>query len=340
MRDDDDRKHAGRRNLQLIFINACNSADVAKQLSAYVDFVIGHHNPVGDKNAIVFSRELFGNLGKGENLCSSFRQAEAVSFTKYGLNGPTYEIQGRKNAKKFWLFSLDREDLAQKMQQVHDEAERRRKLSLSILLEKYDLKDETNVLLKQGVKKISDLAYLSNEMINTLQISPLNRVKLNKLIDDRGPSSACMTPLPAASMSEGPLFAALTGGASLSAASMPNVDRKELDDPEMLQGVPEKKLVQLALRLTADATSYSKRPDDSDSDSRKSNASTRRFLSEGSSDGSFSDSDSEEKMTFVMAKNKSDRDDFQENMQGLLLRRLLQTLQKSEGGCGTRVGDL
>ena len=119
-------------------------------------------------------------------------------------------------------------------------------------------------------------------------------------------------------MSGGPLFAASTEGAPLPAASMANSDFKELDDPETLQDIPEKKLVQLALRLTADATSYSKRPDDSDSDSRKSNASTRHFLSEGSSDGSFSDSDSEEKMTFVMAKNKSDRDDFQENMQGLL----------------------
>jgi ankyrin repeat protein len=86
---------ASGKRLQLIIVNACDSAEIVHALSEHVDFVIGHSTPVVDADAVNFARELYGNLGAGESLELSFNAAKMVSNP--------YCLRGRKNARMFRL---------------------------------------------------------------------------------------------------------------------------------------------------------------------------------------------------------------------------------------------
>ena len=83
----------GDRKLRLIIANACDSWPMVEQLAEHVDFVIGHRTPVRDSDAVAFSRELYGALGWGMDLSSSFEFAKLAS--------EPYCLSGRKNANTF-----------------------------------------------------------------------------------------------------------------------------------------------------------------------------------------------------------------------------------------------
>jgi len=86
---------ASGKSLRLIIANACKSSYIAKSLSGIVDFVIGHHTPVGDADAVKFARVFYGYLGGGESLYLSFNAAKMIS--------KPYCMTGRKNASQFRL---------------------------------------------------------------------------------------------------------------------------------------------------------------------------------------------------------------------------------------------
>jgi hypothetical protein len=88
---------ASGKRLQLIIVNACDSAEIVHALSEHVDFVIGHITHVADADAVNFARELYGNLGAGESLELSFNAAKMVSNP--------YCLLGRKNARMFHLLA-------------------------------------------------------------------------------------------------------------------------------------------------------------------------------------------------------------------------------------------
>ncbi|MGB1602146.1 MAG: hypothetical protein ACPIOQ_55980, partial [Promethearchaeia archaeon] len=86
---------AGGEALRLVLANSCNSALLAQVLSEFVDFVIGHDQPVLDSAAIDFARVLYKALGSGRSLRNGFELARAVKDC--GM----YCLRGRKDAGKF-----------------------------------------------------------------------------------------------------------------------------------------------------------------------------------------------------------------------------------------------
>ena len=64
-------------------------------LSEYVDFVIGHHEPVLDTAAVDFADSLYKALGAGRSLLNSFALAKGVKDCNM------YCLRGRKDANQF-----------------------------------------------------------------------------------------------------------------------------------------------------------------------------------------------------------------------------------------------
>ena len=96
--------------LRLVFTNSCNSAYLAQVLSEYVDFVIGHHEPVLDA-AVDFAESLYKALGAGRSLLNSFALAKGVKDCSM------YCLRGRKDANQF-AFVKPTPDLAVVLHEV------------------------------------------------------------------------------------------------------------------------------------------------------------------------------------------------------------------------------
>lgn len=92
-------QHAGTRGLheiRLIIVNTCESHALTETLSEYVDFAIGHKEPLQDVNAINFSYCLFDSLSDGIPLLSSFEMTKTC--TPYG-----YHLYAKRNPTEFRL---------------------------------------------------------------------------------------------------------------------------------------------------------------------------------------------------------------------------------------------
>ena len=87
-------REAGGARLRFAIANLCDSARLAKVLAEHVDFVVGHHKPVRDEDAVKFAEVLYRSLGSGMPLKSSFDLAKSAS-------GSAYCLQGSKDATKF-----------------------------------------------------------------------------------------------------------------------------------------------------------------------------------------------------------------------------------------------
>jgi len=60
------------RDVRLVVLNACYSAEQAAAIGAHVDFVIGMHDPIGDQAARVFAVALYRALAFGNPIQSAF----------------------------------------------------------------------------------------------------------------------------------------------------------------------------------------------------------------------------------------------------------------------------
>ena len=82
-----------RPDIRLIVLNACESDVHALELTACVDFAIGHQHPVLDKDAINFSRLLYDRIFYGATLLGSFHMAKGC------VDG--YMLQGQRDPRNF-----------------------------------------------------------------------------------------------------------------------------------------------------------------------------------------------------------------------------------------------
>jgi len=85
------------RNLdvRVIVVNACESHEHAQKLAECVDFAIGHHDVVEDKDAINFSAQFYDNILKRISILDSFKMASTCS--------EGYRLYGKYDATKFFL---------------------------------------------------------------------------------------------------------------------------------------------------------------------------------------------------------------------------------------------
>lgn len=60
---------------ELVILNACYSAEQAKEISQFGMFVIGNNNPISDPAAISFSDGFYNGLGEGKDLPDAFNDA-------------------------------------------------------------------------------------------------------------------------------------------------------------------------------------------------------------------------------------------------------------------------
>ena len=81
--------------LRLVIANTCAGADIAQDLSSYVDFAIGPNPAVNDVEATEFSKAFYGHLGAGYSL--------QLSFAAGKFNSKAYCLFARKNATAFRL---------------------------------------------------------------------------------------------------------------------------------------------------------------------------------------------------------------------------------------------
>ena len=67
-----------------IFLNGCYSAEVAKELSQFSNYVIGMNAPIGDKTATIFSSTFYGLLcnSRERDYLTSFNLAQSVLMVK------------------------------------------------------------------------------------------------------------------------------------------------------------------------------------------------------------------------------------------------------------------
>ena len=71
----------GQSEIRIIVVNACDSDVHAEKLSQCVDFTIGHHAPVDDEKAIIFSETLYNCIFRGMPLRDSFTTARSASLS-------------------------------------------------------------------------------------------------------------------------------------------------------------------------------------------------------------------------------------------------------------------
>ena len=84
------------QRIQMVVVNACMSGPLANALRESVDFVIGHgHSSVRDKDALQFSKTLYGMLGRGHSLDHSFTIAKFAS--------KPFCLYAQKNPEQFFL---------------------------------------------------------------------------------------------------------------------------------------------------------------------------------------------------------------------------------------------
>jgi len=86
----------GIPDVRVIVVNACESHKHAQELSECVDFAIGHHDVVHDKDAIDFSEHFYDNILNRGSILDSFKMASTCSR----VNG--YRLYGKYDATKFF----------------------------------------------------------------------------------------------------------------------------------------------------------------------------------------------------------------------------------------------
>ena len=65
-------------SVQVVVLNACFSADLARALTRFVDVAVGMDRPVGDDAARIFAAKFYSALGYGRSVGGAFEQARAA----------------------------------------------------------------------------------------------------------------------------------------------------------------------------------------------------------------------------------------------------------------------
>lgn len=73
-------------SVQVVVLNACFSADLARALTRFVDVAVGMDCPVGDDAARVFATQFYSALGYGRSVGGAFDQARAA-LAMEGMDG-------------------------------------------------------------------------------------------------------------------------------------------------------------------------------------------------------------------------------------------------------------
>ena len=88
-----------RPDIRLIVLNACESDIHALDLTACVDFAIGHQRPVFDKDAAEFSLVIYDSIFDGATLLDSFHMAKGCA--------DGYSLGGQRDPRDFRLLAPD-----------------------------------------------------------------------------------------------------------------------------------------------------------------------------------------------------------------------------------------
>ena len=89
---------ANQKSLQLVFLNGCNTRQIAEDLIAQgVPAVIGTTAPVYDEMAARFAHQFYHALSVGKNISSAFEHAQSINGL--GKNGRQRGAGGRENGK-------------------------------------------------------------------------------------------------------------------------------------------------------------------------------------------------------------------------------------------------
>jgi len=86
-----------RPDIRLIVLNACESDIHALDLTACVDFAIGHQRQVFDKDAAEFSRVMYDSIFDGATLLDSFHMARGCA--------DGYLLGGQRDPRDFRLLA-------------------------------------------------------------------------------------------------------------------------------------------------------------------------------------------------------------------------------------------
>ena len=108
-----------KEGVRLLIITACISGPLAEELSAFVDFVIGHGlEEVRDSDAIEFTHTLYRSLGQGRSLEESFTAAHLAS--------PAFRLVARRaNPRAFFIPTPESSDaLNERLQEMEREQDR------------------------------------------------------------------------------------------------------------------------------------------------------------------------------------------------------------------------
>lgn len=89
-----------KKNLKLVFFNACFSKNQAESIVEHVDFVIGMNDAVGDDSALLFSSRFYGSLSAGISIEDSFIQSKALVEIQYLEEENIPELLKRNNRVK------------------------------------------------------------------------------------------------------------------------------------------------------------------------------------------------------------------------------------------------
>ncbi|MEL6253933.1 MAG: NB-ARC domain-containing protein [Bacteroidota bacterium] len=109
------------KNLKLVFLNACASMEHVKALQeAGIPAIIATHEPIGDRQAMKFSRAFYDSLISGDSLMESFDKAVGVLEMADGQVGALRSLnfgdEVHEHKKLSWgLFTLNEEILAWKL---------------------------------------------------------------------------------------------------------------------------------------------------------------------------------------------------------------------------------
>jgi len=91
-----------RGKIRVIVVNACESDKHANDLSACVDYAIGHTASVSDENAIKFTESFYSSIFQGTELRGCFTIAKSASSEGYHLP-EGYQLHAQKNPRGFYL---------------------------------------------------------------------------------------------------------------------------------------------------------------------------------------------------------------------------------------------
>eukprot|EP00961_Rhodomonas_salina_P049232 661007-Rhodomonas_salina.1 len=153
--------------IRLAVVNACFSAELARELSSHIDFVIGHRLALLETVAQGFSLDLYHSLGFGDfPLLACF---ESAMLAGQHHPGDYFLFAPRVNPAAFYLISpLPQPAVPAKVSAAHCPALRYQPdEKLRSLLEKYGLEREADVIAQRfGVETVGELARVTEEDVD------------------------------------------------------------------------------------------------------------------------------------------------------------------------------